>query len=313
MDQTPNAPKITVGTEAGQHTHAPEAVDATMVAETKVKKVRQEAAVVVGLTLLPILAYVVIMGGLSMMARNGESGTEFIALILFPFFLIIPALLPVSIGYLIRYLIKGKPGTFGKIIAILTILIFLSLLGWIAYGLSGKSQRDEYKRLTMSKQEAITLINECKVDGVSEGYGSIPPHLSFKSAHYSKKQYLHTEDLKDIDDAIRNAPLKCGLMSTSAWDNEMSIKALTVEELTQLLQACKVKQVTVYYTDNRDQDSLYNEGLNTTGIAAQVDKQGRAFRVEIRKDLKDMFLRLAYDVKAKTCPDLEIYRKEKNI
>lgn len=311
MDQNETDQKIVVGSEQGQTEHAASQYIPPKQDRPKQNQWRSWGIMLASLTLLPIAMYIVFVAWLSSLARGGTSGTEFIYLVFFPFFLIVPALLVIDVIFAIAYLIFGRTSSLGIYLAILSLIVSLPLVGWLGYNLSGKAQQDKYNSLTFTREEAITKINNCEVDSISEGYGSIPPSLQLKKGT-SEKQYIKHEDLAAIDEAAKNAPVQCGFILTSKWDDELKVKAISPAELTELLMACKVKTVVVYYTDNMQPGSEYNDALASTGIAARMYGNNKVERVEVRKDLRESMLAVARESQT-TCPHLEIYRKEKDI
>lgn len=271
------------------------------------------AKILSALTLVPLIGYIALMGFLAIMAKNGQSGTEFIALLFIPFLFLLPFLFVIDLVFAVAYLIKSRSSSSGVLFAIITVLICASTSGWLFYQLSGKATQNHYKSLTLTRSEAIAKINNCEVDGISEGYGSIPPYLDVRYYNNDKsKKYIQRSDLEAINNAARNAPFKCGFVSTSRHDNELKYKALSKEELTSLIETCKVAKIIVYYTDNINSESAYYNGLQQTGISAQVDDRGNAYTVEVRKDYREEFVAKTRAGQQK-CPDLQIFRKEKDI
>lgn len=265
------------------------------------------------LTATPLIGYILFMGYLAIMAKNGQSGTEFIALLLLPVLLLFPFLFVIDLVFAIAYLFKSRSSTLGVVFAIITAISCSLASGWLLYQLSGKSTQNHYNALTLTRSEAIEKINNCKVDGISEGYGSIPPYLDLRYYSNDKsKKYIKRSDLQAINNAARNAPFKCGFVSTSRHDNDLKYKALTKDELTTLIETCRVAKIVVYYTDDVNIESAYYKGLQQTGISGQVDERGNAYTVEVRKDYREEYIAKTLAGQQK-CPDLQIFRKEKDI
>ncbi|MDB5168459.1 MAG: hypothetical protein JWO55_717 [Candidatus Saccharibacteria bacterium] len=265
------------------------------------------------LTIAPVIVYEIIMAGLVKMAQDGASGTEFIAFALIPLLLLTPVFLLVDIILAIIYLVKRKPRGKKLILPIAVLAIGAVVIGlfvWsIIYNSSGQATADYYQEKTISTAEAIKRINNCEVQSVREGTGTIPPSITSADnvTWKSYESYIAKEDLATVDEAARNAPERCGNVSSSkAFSSGLLYKALTVEQATEVLGACKV--IGFYYPGSNIEDDgdAARQAYDATGIVLVSDFDDAPIRIHTSPAAIEQLAPIARNAQA-SCPNLQFW------
>lgn len=265
------------------------------------------------LTIAPAIAYALIMAGLVKMAQDGTSGTEFIALALTPLLFLTPLFLLVDIILVIIYLIKRKPRGKKLILPIAVFAIATAVVAWfgwtIYYSSSGQATKDYYQEKTISTAEAIKRINNCEVQSVREGMDAIPPSLAPTDNATWKwyESYIAAEDLSVVDEAARNAPERCGNVSSSKTSSGgLLYKALTIEQAREALDACKV--IGFYYPGSNieDDSDAAEQAYDATGIVLVSDMDDEPIRIHTSPATVEQLAPIARNAQA-SCPNLQFW------
>jgi hypothetical protein len=264
------------------------------------------------LTIAPVIVYAVIMASLVKMAQDGASGTEFIAFALIPLLLLVPVFLLVDIILAIIYLVKRKPRGKKLILPIAVFAIATAVIAWfgwtIYYNSSGQAAKDYYQEKTISTTEAIKRINNCEVQAVNDGSDTIPPSIRPADNVTWKwyESYIAQEDLATVDEAARNAPESCGNVSTSlASGYGLLYKALTIEQATETLNACKV--MGFYYPGSTiEDDDAAKQAYDATGIVLVSDLDDEPIRIHTSPATIEQLAPIARNAQA-SCPNLQFW------
>ncbi len=118
--------------------------------------------------IVTVIFPVVVFWGLAQQAKAGMSGTEFIGLALGPLVLAGPFVAILNVIILALFLIKKRPRRKAVIIISgLIILVSVMYAGRVGYSNYREVQLSREANRSLSKDEALSLINSCKVERIS--------------------------------------------------------------------------------------------------------------------------------------------------
>lgn len=265
------------------------------------------------LTIAPAILYAVIMAGLVKMAQDGASGTEFMALALLPLLLLVPVFLAVDVILAIIYLVKRKPRGKKLILPIAVFAVATAVVAWFGWGVyynsSGQAMENYYQKGTISTTEAIRRINNCEVQSVRDGMGTIPPSIAPADNVTWKwyESYIAKEDLATVDEAARNAPERCGNVSSSkATSGGLQYSALTVEQAREVLNTCRV--IGFYYpgSSSENDGDAAKRAYDATGIVLVSDLDDEPIRIHTSPTTIEQLAPIARNAQA-SCPNLQFW------
>lgn len=281
-----------------------------IVADNPSQKWKKISVVFGILTILPLALYVLFMLFLAGQADKGVSGTEIIAITIFPLLMAFPVFLGIDVILAIVYLIKKRPDRKHSIFPLIVITLgtfvvaFVGLL--LIYGISGQASRDYYRTRTLTREEARFHIMNCDVSSIGKDYSSnIHPNLNPKENRgWGEKTYIKQSDLMGLDQLAKDNSERCGGIESSTAKDQLLYKSLTVEEATKILDNCRV--IGFYYPDPREDDPLITESLSKTGIIVVTDNDGKPIRIHIDQSQVATMVPIARNAQ-KTCKDLQFW------
>lgn len=157
----------------------------------------------------------------------------------------------------------------------------------------------------LSKDEALALINDCKVETI--GHQDRLILFMKQSNNYSDpfeyQQYANDADFDALAAAAKAASAKCGKIEVQDKPENYRTQDLTVAEATDLLNSCTL--IGFYYTDQgKNGASGVDAEDSSTGIALAYKND--PIRIHIADRMIPQMVPIARDAQKK-CPDLQFW------
>lgn len=121
------------------------------------------------------------------------------------------------------------------------------------------------------------------------------------------ESYIAREDLATVDEAARNAPERCGNVSSSkATSGGLLYGSLTVEQAAEVLGACKVSGFYYPGSSIENDGDVAKQAYDATGIVLVSDFDDDPIRIHTSPATIEQLAPIARNAQA-TCPDLQFW------
>lgn len=248
---------------------------------------------------------------LMMASISGQTGSEFVALMLYatlvPTIALISLINLVSLPiYLFRYQPRGKRLALG----IFSLLVSLLIFSYGAFSLyqtrvalpqqfDELSNRDKSAN-SLSLPESIAKIQNCEVESliILKNGGSYPALLNIKSQETNA--YVSKADLSSVQQTIKDSGQKCSDMRV-VYENDSGdlsvVSAISIDQATSLLTTCKIEQVRMPM-DKKYLSKAELRALNETGIYMAEGFDGTPIAIGFNESARSKITPIARQAKS---------------
>lgn len=235
------------------------------------------------------------------MARQGVSGTEYIAIIIAPLQLlgILVAVLNVfTISIFLRKShVRGMARAIGQAIVIISAL-YVTAIAVTAFKDIRASQKHN---APLAKQEAISLISSCKVKSISR-QDRLILFLKQESQEGHYQVYAEDQDFTTLKAAADEASGKCGEIDVLDRPENYHAQSISVKKASKLLNGCKL--IGFYYTEHENGSDEFDAEGSPTGIVLAYKED--PLHIHIADRLVPTMVPVARKAQEK-CPDLQFW------
>jgi hypothetical protein len=238
-------------------------------------------------------------------AKGGVSGTEFIGILIAPLQLAGFGVAILNVITISIFLRKKHPRKAVTIFGLVAVILSALYVGGVAITAYRDVQHSRQFNTSISKDEAISLINSCQVTSISRQDRLVlfTKHDANSQDPNAYQRYANDSDFDALKAATEAAAAKCGKIDVQDKPENYHTEDITVAKATDLLNNCKL--IGFYYTQQTagslsDVDAEHS----STGIVLAFKEQ--PLRIHIADSLIPTMVPIAREAQKK-CPDLQFW------